>query len=50
MCPHDAERCDVAVRNAVGRIFFHFREDVADNLGRIVGCLFRSRNVDGDVT
>ncbi len=41
MCPHYAERGDVTVLYAVGGVFLHFRQDVADDLGRVVGGLLR---------
>lgn len=39
MRPHHRQRRDVAVRNAVGGLFLHFGEHVADDLGRVVGGL-----------
>lgn len=37
---HNAQRRDMSVLYAVCGIFFHFREDVADDLGGIVGGFF----------
>jgi hypothetical protein len=37
MRAHDGERGNVPVLHAVGRFFFHLGEDVADNLGGVVG-------------
>jgi hypothetical protein len=31
--------------DAVGRLFFHFGKYIPDNLGGIVGCLGRARNL-----
>jgi hypothetical protein len=40
--PHYGERGDVAVLDAVGGLFFHFGEDVADDFGGVVGCFGRA--------
>lgn len=49
MCAHDAERCDVAVLNAVRGVFFHFGEDVAYDAGVVVRSLLGARDIDCDV-
>jgi hypothetical protein len=42
MGPHHAEGCDVAVLDAVLRIFFHLGQDVADDFGGVVGGFLRT--------
>jgi len=42
VCAHDTERCDVAVLNAILRVFLHLCKYVAYDLWRIVGCLLGS--------
>lgn len=34
---HHGERSDVAVLDAIGGLFFHFGEYVANDLGRVIG-------------
>nr|POE52051.1 hypothetical protein CFP56_52432 [Quercus suber] len=47
MRAHHAERGDVPVLHAVGRVLLHLGEHVANDLGRIVGCFLRSRDLSG---
>lgn len=46
MCAHDAQARNVTVLDAVGGIFFHLGQDVADNFG-VGGRRFRGAD-DGD--
>ena len=46
VCAHDAERGDMAVLDSIGGVFFHLGKDVAYDLGSIVGCLFRARDLE----
>ena len=39
----------MAVLDAVGGLLLHLREDIADDLGVLVGVLLGARDVDGDV-
>jgi hypothetical protein len=39
----------VAVLHAVGRLLLHLSEDIADDLGVVVGGLGGPRHVDGDI-
>lgn len=48
MCAHNTQTSNVTVLHAVRRIFFHFRQDVADDAGVIVGGFLGARNVDCD--
>lgn len=50
MRPHDAQAGDVAVLDAIRRVFFHFRQDVAYDFG-VFGLGFGGGRVwsdDGD--
>lgn len=46
---HDAQAGDVPVLHAVDGLLLHLREDVADDLGGVVGGAGRAGDVDGDV-
>jgi hypothetical protein len=48
--PHHGQGGDVAVRDAVGGLFLHLGEHVADDLGGIVGCLWWAGNLFWSVT
>ncbi|CCF39668.1 hypothetical protein CH063_10438 [Colletotrichum higginsianum] len=39
----------MAVGNAVGGLLLHLGQDVADNLGVVVGGALRARDIDGDI-
>jgi hypothetical protein len=45
MRAHHGERGDVPVLDAVGGLFFHFCQDVADDFGRVVRRLLRARDL-----
>jgi hypothetical protein len=49
MGAHDAEAGDVAMGDAVGGLLLHLGQDVADNLGVVVGPPHGPRDVDGDI-
>lgn len=48
MRAHDTQAGNVAVWDTVGRLLLHFCNDIADNLGVVVGALGGARDVDGD--
>lgn len=50
MRSHYGERGDVAVGDAVGGLFFHFGEDVAYDLGRVIGCLWGTGDLDSSAS
>lgn len=49
MRPHHTQTCDVPMLYAIDRLFLHFRKHIADDFGRVIGRLLRSRDIDGDV-
>lgn len=48
MRAHDAQTGDVAVLHTVGGLLLHLGEDVANNLGIVIGGLLWSGDVHGD--
>ena len=48
MGAHNTQTGNVTVLNAIGRIFFHFRKDIADDAGVVVGGFLGTRDVDCD--
>jgi hypothetical protein len=40
---------DVTMLNPICRVFLHLRQNISHYFRRIVGSLFRSRDVDGDI-
>lgn len=49
MGAHDAETGDVAVGDAIGGLLLHLGQDVADDLGVVVGGTLGAGDVDGDI-
>lgn len=49
MRAHHTETGNVSMLHAVRRLLLHLGEDIADDLGVLVGVLLRARDVDGDV-
>ncbi len=49
MRAHDAQARDVPVLHAIHGLLLHLREDVADDLGGVVGGARGAGDVDGDV-
>lgn len=49
MRAHHAETGNVTMLHAVRRLLLHLGEDIADDLGVLVGVLLGARDVDGDV-
>lgn len=45
---HDAQAGDVAVLDAVAGLLLHLGQDVADDLGVVIGALLGTCYVDGD--
>ena len=45
--PHDAQAGDVAMRHAVRRVLLHLGQDIAHDLGIVVGRLLGAGDVDG---
>lgn len=50
MRAHDTERGNVTVRNTITGLLFHLCENVADDLGWVVGCLLRARYLERKAT
>lgn len=46
MRAHDTERGNVTVLNSIAGLLLHLRENIADNLGWVVGCLLRARYLE----
>lgn len=49
MGSHDAQAGDVTVLDSIRGILFHFREDIADDAGVVVGGFLWPGDVDCDV-
>ena len=49
MSPHHRQAGNVPVLHPVRRLLLHLGQDVADNLGVVVGALGGPRHVDGDI-
>lgn len=48
MGAHDTQTGDVAVLDAVAGLLLHLGQDIANDLGVVVGRLLGARDVDGD--
>lgn len=48
MRAHDTQTSDVAVLNAVGGLLLHLGQDIAHDLGVVIGRLLGAGNIDGD--
>lgn len=46
MRAHDTERGNVTMLNPIAGLLLHLCENVADNLGWVVGCLLRARYLE----